>query len=166
MKDHLLNNGQLIPWTFGEAPLPPNSDGRLVERVPDPVPELEAGQVAEPGEVFFDPQAGVSRQRWVVRTLTTDELRRTWDASDFVRRVESIAPGSWDRLDAAIDSSDLPAPVRSQLRMARRLVETSQHVISDDPETVAFLAGVVAIGPLLPSPILTQEQAEAILAGP
>ncbi len=167
MKYLVSPDGSIRPLDF----TPESYLGTMVDLVVDPEPAAQARvtkAVASPLTVERD-ECGkpvAVRQGWELVPVTADDLRITWDASDFVRRVEAVAPGAWDRLDAAIDSPDVPSQVRSQLRMARRLVETSQHVISDDPDTLAFLVGVVAIGPMLPAPILTEDQAAAILTGP
>lgn len=158
-RDHILPSGEIRPWTFGESPLPDGSDGFIVERIDDDRPVPSVGEVVVPGEVVYDAGDRVTRQRWIVRAGTPDELRVTWDASDFVRRVESVAPGAWDKFDAAISNQTIPDEYRRLMRTAKRLIDSAQHVVSDDPDTQGFMQLAVTVG------VLTGEQAAQILSG-
>ncbi len=82
---------------------------------------------------------------------------KVWTSLEFLKYVESVSPGAWDRLDDAIANPVLPAYIKAQLRMARRSVQTAQDVEQRHPDTVAFITSASLLG------ILTPAQAETIL---
>lgn len=157
----LILNGEVVRQGMTE-PLPASYDGRIVPEHFDDYPVVEWPNIAVPGVPALELVQGEDRLRytWIVRPRTADERRREWSARDFDSRVELLAPGAWDRLQAAAVNPELPEEVRAQLRVAIRQADKAVSVVSDDPDTMAFIGAAVAVG------VLSQEQAEAILEGP
>ncbi len=162
MKALVANDGRIIKTNLGDD-RPSSYEGLWVDQRIEPHPETEWPMIAVlgPEEAVIENGVPVSvTQRWSVRQRTNEEMRREWSAKDFDERVESLAPGAWDRLESAAESGQLPDEVRSRLRSAVRQASKAVTVISDEPDTLKFMGAAVAVG------VLSSEQAAAILEGP
>jgi len=132
MKDHLLSDGTIRPWQFGDAPLPPGSDGRLVDRVYDAEPLTTDKQTYEPGIVEYDQQNDVTIQRWAVRDLSPDELRYVIPPEVF--REQRLTKDERQTIrHLATQSADIAD-------LWEKLLTLKEGIISDDPLTIVAKA--------------------------
>lgn len=88
------------------------------------------------------------QQVWTVRNKTTDELRKTWTAYEFLLR---FTPQERSAYRQAAQTNDMVADFMS-------LAQAAQEIISDDPITIQGMDYLVSIG------LLTQQRRDEILS--
>jgi len=87
------------------------------------------------------------QQIWTIRNKTSDELRKTWTAYEFLLRFTSQERSAYRQ---AAQTDDLVADFMN-------LAQAAQEIISDDPITIQGMNYLVTVG------LLTQQRRDEIL---
>jgi len=113
--------------------------------VTDQVPphDIET-QAVEP---YFVVASDRVTRAWLLRPLTTDELRKNWTALEFLSRFT----------DAELASIETAREADAVVQSFYRSALAAQEVVSDDPRTIAGMNYLVSIG------ILSLGRVQAIL---
>lgn len=98
-----------------------------------------------------------AKEAWNKAQEAKEKTTIVWSAKDFDERVESMAPGAWDRLEDMAVDPETPAEIRKIIRAAIRLSSKAVEVVSTNEETLRFMGMAVAVG------VLTQDQSDKIL---
>lgn len=122
MKAHVIGNKTVIPWPYGDAPLPEGSEGYLIPVVYDLVPALTATQMVVPGPIVTDVDGSGNptqqRQTWMVREIDPASLARTAQISDMIAKGEA-ALASW------------PPSAANQLQLLRGLTHVVVQLLKE-----------------------------------